>query len=155
MASVRPESHPGDPMTAANPEPITESECRAEAEHLLDVAATAAETLGAQQQDPATAALVLQVIATAGAGYAQLAAIDAMHEQANRGAALAGDVLAQLNLSGEPDLILDEGEDVWVRKSLGSFTCMTSAVLDRPAQEIRDAFGPCREYVLRPPRPAG
>lgn len=140
-------------MTAPDTEPTATDDHRAIAENLLRKAEAGLAKLGNEPGDIATAVSVLQVRATAGAGYAQLAATDAAAELANRGAALAGDVLAQLHPAGGPDLMIDFNNDVWVRLSPGNFRCITASLDDRTAAEVHETYGPCREYGLLPPRP--
>lgn len=165
-ALTRSEYHRGDLVTTDTAEPDDAIDNRAEAERLLDMAAASAEKLAVDPADSGLVVQVLQVLATAGTGLAQLAAIDSAHELANRQASLFGEVLAEFRRSttathptpagDEPaDFLLDKTDDRWTHTGNGLYeSTQDSGLYDMPIETIREQWGPVREYVLRPPRPA-
>ena len=136
------------------------------AEVLLGKAATIALALCEESRDPTGPALVAQALAAVGTGFVQLAALDFAQEQANRQAALFGEVLAEFRAiaaGAQPvpaddkpaDFLLDKTDDRWTHTGNGLYeSTQDSGLYDMPIETIREQWGPVREYVLRPSRPA-
>lgn len=164
-ASMRPEPLGALVTTANTTAKITTGDLSATAAELLHRAATLALAISNEHSDPAIAAAITQAMALAGTGYAQLAALDFAQEQANRQAALFGEVLAEFRAivaGAQPvpadeqpaDFLLDKTDDRWTHTGNGLYeSTQDSGLYDMPIETIRDQWGPVREYVLRPPRP--
>jgi hypothetical protein len=127
-------------VTADIPDLSAMEDPREIAEELLRRAATIAVVLGKEEQEYGTTVLIAQALATAGLGYAKLAEIDAATE-----------------LATEPDLIIDVLGSNWHAEpdQPGMYANGEDPAKEFPAAYIRSGWGPTREYVLRPPRPAG
>lgn len=147
-------------MTAADIEPDDAPDLGDIAEDLLHKAATAALALSNEPNDPATNALIAQVLALAGAGYAQLAGIDFAQEQGNRQASLFGELLAEwrASIAGAqqlpqprwPDLVISGDGGQWRYVADGSYVFEgLDETVPVTLAELR-AAGATREYVLRP-----
>lgn len=154
----------GEPLTTENPDTADRDNPRDIAEDLLHRAAALSNLLGNEHGDPSVAAQITQAMALAGAGYAQLAALDWAQEQASRQASLFGEVLTEFRAivtGAQPasaddrpaDFLLDKTDDRWTHTGNGLYeSTQDSGLYDMRIETIREQWGPVREYVLRPSR---
>lgn len=155
------------PDSDLDPDPTVSYErTRREAEGLLRLAAEIVELKHGADLAAIPDSRLL-AMATVGAGLATLAAIDLSRQQTNRQASLAGQVLAEFRAivavhepeadpAAPADFLIDSTDDQWTHTGNGLYESKQDpGLFDVPVDQIRAQWGPVREFVLRPPRPAG
>lgn len=155
IASVRPQPHPGDLVTATRPSKIDTGDLsgpaapapyeryRNRAETILNRVANACEAVVISIADPLDIPdHVTRAMTDAGRALVELAALEAARDR-------------QHGRLDEPDLIIDVLGESWFAEhdDEGNYAAEDDPAKVFTASYIRSSWGPTREYVLRPPRP--
>lgn len=139
---VRPETHPGDPVTAENTDTIATDDlsvslepvtARARAERLLLRIADHGEQLFDNVTDPLDIPdYLLESLVQAGKALVRLAELDAQQPPS-------------------VELLLDGTGDLWVLTGDDQFECQTSHCEPQTLEQIRAEFGVRRQFTAAPP----